>query len=153
MKRLITTAVLAAMAMTATAADELTAKDWIKFRQSGYTFMAWNMYKIRGQLANPATMDKNVVVAAANAIAGVANSGMGALYLPGTEKGEGWIPTKVKPELFQKPDEVKKVATDFNKAANQLQMVAASGDAKSIGQAFEALGKTCKNCHDSFKNK
>ncbi len=44
---------------------------------------------------------------AANAIAAIANSGMGALYGPGTDKDVGNQKTRVKPEFFQQQDEVR----------------------------------------------
>ena len=70
-----------ALSFAAAAQAQVKPEDQIKFRQSGYTFMGWNMGKIKGQVIdNPANYNKEQVIAAANAIAGIANSGMGALY-------------------------------------------------------------------------
>lgn len=152
--RLTLAAALIASSLTAQAHDEGSPSEkLIKFRQAGYTFMAWNMGKIKAQLDNPAGPDKAVIVGAANAIAGIANSGMGALYQPGTEKGKGFFPTMVKPEFFKQPDEVKKVAMAYNQAANDMAKVAASGDTAAIKTAFGKLGEACKACHDKFKAK
>jgi len=129
-------------------------EDLIKHRQSGYDFMAWNMGKIKSQVIdNPASFNKEQVIAAANVIAAIANSGMGALYAPGTETGTGWKPTRTKADFFQKPEEVKKVALAFNKEANELAKVAASGDIDAIRAQFGKVGETCKSCHDSFRTK
>ena len=79
---------LVAVTLTGTAAAQLKPEDAIKFRQSGYTFMAWNMGRIKANVEGQ--YNKEEVIKAANAIQGIANSGMGALYLPGTDKGTGW---------------------------------------------------------------
>ena len=68
----------------------------IKMRKAGYDFSAWNMGKIRAMVEyNPASFNKEQVVAAANAIAAIANSGMGELYGPGTDKDVGGQKTSV----------------------------------------------------------
>jgi cytochrome c556 len=139
-------------ALATSAGAEMKVEDAIKFRQSGYAFMAWNMGKIKAQvIENPASFNKDQVQAAANAIAAIANSGMGALYVPGSDQGKGWADTRVKPELFQKGDEVKKAATAFNKEANELAKVAAGGDVAAIAAQFGKVGQTCKGCHDDFR--
>ena len=69
---------LLALAIAGTASAQLKVHDAIKIRQSGYTFMAWNMGKLKGMLIdNPASFNKDQAIAAANLIAATANSGMG----------------------------------------------------------------------------
>jgi cytochrome c556 len=139
-------------ALATSAGAEMKVEDAIKFRQSGYAFMAWNMGKIKAQvIENPASFNKDQVQAAANAIAAIANSGMGALYVPGSDQGKGWAETRVKPEMFQKGDEVKKAAMSFNKEANELAKVAAGGDVAAIAAQFGKVGETCKGCHEDFR--
>lgn len=126
----------------------------IKSRQSAYGFAGWNAAKIKDQVVDhPEAYNKDQVIAAANAIAAVANSGLGALFGPGTDQGTGWKQTRLKPEFFDKPDEVKKLATDFNREANELAKVAANGDVAAIKSQFGKLSESCKACHDSFRIK
>jgi cytochrome c556 len=140
---------LAGVTVCAVAADP---EDLIKYRQSGYAFMAWNMGKIKDQVIdNPGSFNQAQVAASANAIAAIANSGMGALYAPGTETGTGWKPTRANADMFQKPEEVRQVAIAFNKEANELAKVAATGDIAAIRAQFGKVGETCKGCHDSFR--
>lgn len=125
-----------------------------KFRQSAYSFAAWNCSKIKNQVVeHPETYNKEQVVAAANAVAAVANSGLGALYGPGTDQSTGWKKSRLKPEFFDKQDEAKKQALAFNKEANELARVAATGDVAAIKTQFGKVGETCKSCHDSFRVK
>ncbi len=74
-----------------------------------------------------------------------------ALYLPGTDKGKGWKDTRVKPELFTDKEGVAKVGMAFNKEANELAKVAATGDAAAVKVQFGKVGETCKGCHDKFR--
>jgi len=143
---------LLAVAVAGTAVAQVKPADAIKFRQSGYAFMAWNMGKLKGMLVeNPASFNKEQAIAAANAIQAVANSGMGALYVPGSDKGKGWAETRVKPELFTDKEGVGKVARAFNAEANELAKVAATGDAAALKVQFGKVGETCEGCHEKFR--
>lgn len=128
-------------------------EDAIKWRQSGYSFMSWNMGKIKAQAIDGSVpFNQDQMVAAANAIAAIANSGMGALYPQGSDmsKVKG---TRLKPEFFDNMEEVGKIARDFTAAANNLAAVAATGDKAALAKAFGETGQTCKACHDKFRAK
>ena len=125
------------------------AEDQIRWRQSAYHTMAWNMGRIKANIDG--TYNKDQVIQAANAIQAIANSGMGVLFQPGTDKGKGWKETRVKPELFTDKEGVGKVAMAFNKEANELAKVAATGDAAALKVQFGKVGETCKGCHDKFR--
>jgi cytochrome c556 len=135
-----------------TAALAGPVEEQIRFRQSAYSFLSWNTAKIKAQAADhPETYNKDQVIAAANAIAGVANSGLNELYGPGTDQGTGWKPTRLKSEFFEKQDEVKEIDATFIKEANELQKVAATGDVAAIKAQFGKVGATCKSCHDLIR--
>ena len=149
-KKLVFAAV--ALSIAAGASAQMKPEDQIKASKAGYAFMSWNMGKIKAQVVdNPASFNKDQVAAAANLIAATANSGMGALYGPGTDKDAGNQKTRVKPEFFKEPDEVRKLAMAFSKEANELQKVAATGDAAAIKAQFGKTGESCKACHDKFR--
>ncbi len=142
---------LIAVSLAGSAAAQLKPEDAIKFRQSGYAFMAWNMGRIKASVEGQ--FNKDEVIKAANAIQAIANSGMGALYPAGSDHGTGWEKTRVKPEFFTNKEGVAKVAMAFNKEANEMAKVAAAGDAAAVREQFGKLGATCKACHDDFKIK
>lgn len=147
MKRKIAFTLLLTASTTAAIAGPI--EEQIRFRQSAYSFAAWNVAKIKNQVVDhPETFNKDAVAAAANAIAAVANSGLGALYGEGTDKGVGWKQTRLKPEFFQKKAEVTVAANTFNEAANELAKVAATGDVNAIKVQFGKVGESCKGCHD-----
>ncbi len=149
MKKIIAALVLAGVASAAVAQQPLKPEEMIKFRKAGYSFMSWNMGKIKANLDG--TFNKEQVIAAANVVAATANSGMGALYAPGTDKDAGDQKTRLKPEFFQQQEKVKEVAGNFNREANELARVAATGDVAAIKAQFGKTGGTCKACHDQFR--
>lgn len=153
MKKTVTTlavgiaAILAAGAASAQVIGK--AEDQIRWRQSAYQAMAWNMGRIKANVEG--TFNKDQVVQAANVLQALANSGMGALYQAGTDKGIGHRETNVKPEFFKDGDKVKELAMAYNKEANEMARIAAAGDAVAIKAQFGKLGETCKGCHDKFR--
>ena len=142
---------LLTVTLAGTAAAQVKVEDAIKFRQSGYGFMAWNMGRIKANVEG--TYNKDQVVEAANVVQAIANSKMGALFQPGTDKGKGWKETRVKPEFFkpESKDELGKLAGGYNKEANEMARVAATGDLGAIKTQFGKLGESCKACHDKFR--
>jgi cytochrome c556 len=60
--------------------------------------------------------------------------------------------TMAKPELWQKPGEFATHAMDFRKAAAAFDAAAKAGDLTRIKASFADLGKSCKACHDPFRN-
>jgi cytochrome c556 len=151
MKFKLLIAATALVALAGTASAQIKPEDAIKWRQSGYGFMAWNMARIK--MNTEGTYHPEEVIKAANAIQAIANSGMGALYLPGTDSGTGWEKTRAKPEIWTNKETLGKVATAFNKEANEMAKVAAAGDAAAAKEQFGKLAGTCKGCHDEFKIK
>ncbi|MBI4996958.1 MAG: cytochrome c [Rhodocyclales bacterium] len=145
----LSTAVLALLVLSGTAAAQMKPEDAIASRQAGYKFMAWNMGRIKANVEGQ--YNKDEVIQAANVIQAIANSGMGKLYLPGTDKGKGFHETKVKPELFTDKEGVGKVGKAFNEAANEMAKVAATGDQAAVKEQFGKLGQSCKGCHEKFK--
>ena len=151
MKKIVVALVIAGLASASFAQQSLKPEEMIKIRKAGYSFMSWNMGKIKANLDG--NFNKEQVVAAANVVAATASSGMGALYGPGSDKDVGDQKTRVKPELFmpQHQDKLKEVATNFNREANELAKVAATGDVAAIKAQFGKTGGTCKGCHDAFR--
>ncbi|MCB1911333.1 MAG: cytochrome c [Rhodocyclaceae bacterium] len=142
----------AALSIAVGASAQMKPEDMIKTRQAGYAFMGWNMGKIKAQVVDGSVpFNKEQVQAAANLIAATANSGMGALYGPGTDEGTGWHETRLKPAFFKEQAEVGKIARNFTMQANELQKVAATGDQAAIKAQFGELGKACKSCHDKYR--
>ncbi len=132
----------------------VTPEDQITFRQSGYTFMRWNMGVIKQQVVDePQSYDQARVLAAANVIAATAGSGIETLFSEQSATGKGWKDTRVKPEFFRQPDQVRKLFADFRKEADGLRQVATAGDLEQVRQQYDRLLKACKACHQDYRTK
>jgi cytochrome c556 len=150
----IAKSIVAGLTLTAIAGTTLAqvvgkTEDQIRWRQSAYHTMAWSMGRIKANVEG--TYNKDQVVEAANVIQAIANSKMGALYQPGSDKGKGWKETRLKPEFFTDKENLPKIAQGFGAAANEMAKVAASGDAAAVKAQFGKLGEACKACHEKFR--
>ena len=150
-KSLVAVIVLTASAAALAQQGQPKPENLIKWRQSAYQVLAWNSGRIKASVEGQYNRDE--VVKAANSIAAIANSGLGALFAPGSEQGKGWHDTSTKPEFFKDSHRVGELAGNFNKEANELAAVAAIGDAAAVKAQFGKLGRSCKACHDEFKVK
>lgn len=152
--KLIAASVLAmdALAATATAIAQQAPKpeQLIKWRQSAYQVIAWNAGRVKANVDGQ--YNKDDVIKAANTIAAIANSGLGALYAPGTETGKGWRETNVKPELFSDA-KAGELAGNFSRESSELARVAALGDVAVVKAQLGKVQATCKACHDDFRKK
>ena len=154
LSRLVVAGCALALAVTAQAAEQ-KPEDLIKARQAAYAFMSWNMSRIKAVTEPGATYNKEEATKAANAIAAVANAGLGATYAKGTETGSGFRETRVRPEAFMAEHGAKlgKVATDFNREANALAAVVATGSKEAVRAQLDKVSGTCKACHEDFRKK
>lgn len=148
-----TSAAAAALCISFNASAQVVGKmeDQIRWRQSAYQTMAWSMARIKANIEG--TYNKDQVVEAANVIQAVANSKMGALFQPGSDKGKGWRDTNVKPEFFkpESKEDLGKVAGAYVKEVNEMAKIAASGDAAAVKAQFGKVGESCKACHEKFR--
>ncbi len=69
----------------------------------------------------------------------------GDIFPEGSEGGDAL------PEIWTEPDAFAERLTAFQDAASELHGVVASGDMSGFGDALQALGQSCKSCHDDFK--
>ena len=151
MKKIVVALLIAGVAGASFAQQSLKPEDMIKIRKANMNVQAWNMGKIKANLDG--NFNKEQVIAAANVLAATANSGTGALFAAGSDKDVGDQKTRVKPELFDPAhkDKLSEVAMNFNKEANELAKVAATGDVAAIKAQFGKTGGSCKSCHDAFR--
>jgi cytochrome c556 len=148
---LVALAAVVVAASTAFAQQAPKPENLIKWRQSAFQVIAWNSGRIKSSLDSG--YNKDQVLKASTAIAAIANSGLGSLFAAGTETGKGWHDTTVKPELFTNTAKFAELGADFGKESNELvRVVSSGGDAAAVKDQFGKLQKTCKSCHDDFRN-
>ncbi len=142
----IATAAAILAGTTAVSAGE----DDIKYRKATMKAVGGHMTAIATILKTGAGDIKDVAIHA-NAMAGLAK--IAATAFPegsGPMDGE----TEAKMDVWEKPEEFKKVTMAFITEADKLAAVGGSGDKSAIGAQLGALGKNaCKACHDGFREK
>jgi cytochrome c556 len=121
----------------------------IKWRQSAYQVIAWNSGRIKAVLAGQyAPLE---VQSAANALAAVANSGLAALFAPGTADGKGWRETTARDEVFSDAQKFRALTEEFAREAGTLARLAAAGDRATVNEQFLKVAQACKACHDKYR--
>lgn len=144
---LITAALLAT---TAQAQQAPKPEQLIKWRQSAYQVIGWNTGRVKANVDG--AYNKDDVIRAANTIAAVANGGLPTLFAAGTDSGKGWHDTSVKATLFSDASGAAAAQAAFGKEANELARIAQGGDVAAVKAQLAALQKTCKACHDDYRN-
>lgn len=61
------------------------------------------------------------------------------------------IETQAKPEIWQFAAEFKARQEAFSQEARKLSQIAEGGDVSAIRVQWRELGKTCKSCHEKFR--
>lgn len=69
-------------------------------------------------------------------------------YFPeGSDFGE----TEAKRDIWEKPEEFKQKAEEASAAATAYLTAVEGGNNDDIAAKFQELGKSCKSCHDAFR--
>ena len=155
MKRLLSTLTMAGAALgclcTALPAAAQFAKpeDAIKYRQSAFTVMGAHFGRIGAVVQGKVPFDAKATAENANIVLVMSTLPFTA-FGEGTDKGGN---TKAKPEIWKESDKFQAAAKDMQAQVVKLDAAAKSGNLDAIKAAFGETGKTCKACHDNFREK
>jgi cytochrome c556 len=138
-----------ALAALAHAQGAQRPEQLIRWRQSAFQVVAWNAQRIKTALATDG--DARELQGAANALAAVAASGLPDLFPRGTEHGKGWRDTTAGSAVFSDATQFRVRCDEFAREASLLAKVAAGTDRAAITDQFAKVAKTCKGCHDKFR--
>ena len=142
---LIACAALAAVSFTAPAFAD--GEGEIKYRKAVMSSIGGHMKGIVGILKNQTANKAHL----ATHTAGMAELARitSSIFPEGSDFGE----TEALPAVWDKPADFAKAVKMFQDSADALNLAAKSGDMALVGQAFGGLGKSCKNCHENFREK
>ncbi len=140
----LTTGLILASAVAT--AHTVPAKDAIKFRQSAFFLMGSMFGQINGMAQGKVPMNEAVLKSNA------ANLNM-LIQLPfhafpeGSDEGK----TKAKPEIWMEAKKFNDAKDASQAAVAKLNTAVAAGNLKELKALAAGVGKTCKGCHDQFK--
>ncbi|WP_018610562.1 c-type cytochrome [Uliginosibacterium gangwonense] len=140
---------VAASLMSALAYAQAKPEQQIEYRQSAMTVTARSVGVLSAMAKGDIPFNKDVAQQHAALIASISDLPLTAgAFGPGTDKG---APTKADPKVWSEADKFKAGYDKFIQAAKA--MPAAAVDQKSLQAALGNLGKTCKGCHDDYRQK
>jgi cytochrome c556 len=122
-------------------------EDAIKYRQSAFTVMANHFGRIGAMVNNRAPFDAAAAQASAD-IALTMSRLPYAAFIDGTDKGN----TKAKADVWSKRADFDAAAKKMQDEMLKLQAATKTGNLDQIRAAFGETGKSCKGCHDNFRN-
>ena len=106
-------------------------------------------FKLAGRELKASAPNLATVRSSAATIAGLAPR-VPSWFPPGTGPDVG--KTLAKPEMWQKPADFAAKSKTFRQAALAFNATAKAGDLTAIKAGFGDLAKTCKACHDGYRN-
>lgn len=141
---------LAVVAMCSAGAVQAQQKpeDIIKYRQSALFLLGQHFGPIAAMAQGKMPYDKNAAASHA-ALAETLASLPWDRFAPGTDKGN----TKAKPEVWTNQADFKAKADKMQEEVAKLAQVAKTGDFDALKAQVGATGKSCKACHDEYRNK
>jgi cytochrome c556 len=153
-KVLTTAAVAAALTATsAVSAKELFEKadDAINYRQSAFTLIRFQFGDIRAMLKGESPYDQQKMEMRADNLAHLSKFPWEG-FIANTAKGEVKVKTAALPGIWKDQADFKKLSKQFQKNAKALAAAVRTGDKGAIKKAVGGVGKTCKGCHDNYKD-
>jgi cytochrome c556 len=121
-------------------------EDAIKYRRAVMTVMGTHFGRVAGMANGKIAFDPKAAADSAD-IALTMSKLPFVAFIPGTDKGE----TKAEPKIWTEQDKFKTAAEQMQENMVKLQAAAKSGNLESIKAAAGDTGKSCKNCHDSYR--
>lgn len=141
---------LAAVAYAAPAAAQFEKpEDAIKYRQSALFVMGQHFGRIGAMANGKIPFDAKAAQDNADIVATMAKlpwAGFG----PGTDKGRE---TKAKPEIWTEQAKFREHSDKLGAESVKLAAAAKTGDLATLKSAFGETAKSCKACHDNYRNK
>lgn len=143
----VAVALVGLTASLAAAAPFDKPEDAIRYRRAAYTLLGAHLTRI-GDVVKGKTPYGPEVAADAKVLEVVSHLPFAA-FVDGSDAGD----TRARPDVWKDRAKFDQLAKAMQEKVAELSRVAASGDESALRGAFGEAGKSCKNCHDSFRNK
>lgn len=122
--------------------------DVIKYRQSVMTVIGWNFGQMAAMVKGEKPFDAGEFAERAQRVDAVI-SGVHEGFADGSETGE----TEALPDIWLDRENFDAKLQESRAAVQELATVTQGGDEAAIKAQFVQTGKTCKGCHDTYRQK
>jgi len=119
-------------------------KAQIEYRQALFTMVGAHMHKMGAVMKGEAKYDAEAITKSANVLAALAPVAPQGFELKSVSKG-----SEAKAEIWKNKDKFDEMMAKF--ATVTADLAANAGTEDGFKNSFGAVGKTCKGCHDDFK--
>lgn len=133
---------------TAGADDEFSPAQAIKARQSAYFLMGQQLAKINATIKGDVPFDEAALEMNAHLLV-LLNKTVPSYYPAGSDKGS----TKAKADIWKSMPDFTRLAHNSQAEAEKLGTAIATGDMAQIKAAYGSTSRSCRACHDSYKEK
>jgi cytochrome c556 len=140
-----------ALAMTVPAAwadGDASPERAIKARQATYFLMGQQLGKINATIKGDLPFDKASLEFSADLLEMLSKLAP-QFYPAGSDQGA----TKAKSDIWKDLAKFNKLAQDSQVEAGKLKAIVATGDIARIKAAYGATSRSCKSCHDPYKER
>jgi cytochrome c556 len=137
-----------AISSLALAQQPTKAEQAIKYRQSVYQVILWNLGPMGAAVQGKAPFDAKTFANQAQRVATMAPMLAEAYGADTFVAGK----TRAKQEIWQNKADFDAKMDDFVRASAAFAEVAKTGDQAKIKPAFGQMTQTCKACHDKYRS-
>ncbi len=124
-----------------------TAEDAIEYRQAAFMLIKENFADMGAMMRNKKPMDAAEFTQRAQDLARLAPIPFSGFNIANSVSGNSAALATV----WSQADEFNHIAVAFENDANALALASRSDDPTALRQAFGAVAKHCKGCHQQFK--
>ncbi|MFT4821612.1 MAG: cytochrome c556 [Candidatus Azotimanducaceae bacterium] len=146
---LVTVSIGGPSLLAADSMRETTIADVVDTRQQGFKEMGRAMKVFRTELRSDSP-DSNAMMVAAKTVASHADEISG--WFPAGSGPESGLETDALPYIWKNTEKFSRLSREIVPASVALVAAVATKDTATIVSGVSATGKTCKGCHDSFRD-
>ena len=121
----------------------------IDYRNSVMGILKWNMGPMGKMVKGEMPYDQAAFARHAKDLAAAAHLDLLAGFPEDSNEGDD---TSARSDIWMDWDGFAEKYEALKKASSELAQTSAGGDLEAIKPKFGALGKSCKSCHDAFKD-
>ena len=145
----LTLALAGVLATTAAASgDDKAGQAAVDFRESAMTIYKWYLGPMGAMVKGKTPFDGKAFRERAEGLAAAAGLNLLAGFPEGSADG-----TEARPEIWSRWSEFEEKYQALREQSARLAQVAATGDEAAMKAQFGETAKTCKGCHDDFREK